>query len=657
MTAQTLAAPDAPFRLTAPIEHITKLDDGTLLVHCTVTSEAPDSQGEIIDYDAFKAAAPGLMKWAVLGEMHDPSRQDAGTILQLYFDDASRKVEADVHVVDPVAVKKVANRVYKMVSIGGVKLATQIVQVGGRTFRKITRLIADELSLVPRGANPDALIAKQFVLAKRAQETEMTDAMDAGLTSPLGEPVATAAEARTPEQVAIDETREALAKAEESTADINDLPDSDFAYIEPGGKKDDQGKTVPRSLRHFPIQDAAHVRNALARLSTSPFEAQARPKVEAAAKRLGIGQPAESKKVRKEARKMAKAAKVAKAAAAPLPPEPPAEGEATAAADAPKPPFPGAKPPFKSKKAARKARKMAKAAAHKTRATKIAAFAKGKNKTMGALAEALEAITCAMSEEADEGDTDAVKALQGIADAIQQQLTTEAAEPDTDDDFDPDMAMAYAKGQRKLAKRAPRLAKRLGRLRKANGKLRKRAGTLRKQRRELRKAAFFTEVLTKSGARHNATDRAAIQTIYTKTLELGAPFDQSDAVPQAEAVTDTGSSESAPLAKADPTTIMREALAGILPTDKLNAIEARLAAQAETAKAQGELLAKIARSPSGGGPATPYAPIFRGAAYDGEVTDKASALAKAATLIDDPRLKEQVGEAAAFESIRRARGG
>ena len=79
--------------------------------------------------------------------------------------------------------------------------------------------------------------------------------------------------------------------AELTSANINDLPDSDFAYIEPGGKVVG-GKTEPRSLRHFPIHDAAHVRNALARLSGSPFEDKARPKVEAAAKRLGIGEPA-----------------------------------------------------------------------------------------------------------------------------------------------------------------------------------------------------------------------------------------------------------------------------------------------------------------------------------------------------------------------------
>ena len=79
--------------------------------------------------------------------------------------------------------------------------------------------------------------------------------------------------------------------AEMTASSINDLPDSDFAYIEPGGKVVD-GKTEPRSLRHFPIHDAAHVRNALARLDQSPFGDKARAKVEAAAKRMGIGEPA-----------------------------------------------------------------------------------------------------------------------------------------------------------------------------------------------------------------------------------------------------------------------------------------------------------------------------------------------------------------------------
>lgn len=73
-----------------------------------------------------------------------------------------------------------------------------------------------------------------------------------------------------------------------STADQNDLPDSAFAYIEPGGTTDSSGKTTPRSLRHFPIHDAAHVRNALARASQSPFGEKAMGKIRTAAKKFGI---------------------------------------------------------------------------------------------------------------------------------------------------------------------------------------------------------------------------------------------------------------------------------------------------------------------------------------------------------------------------------
>ncbi len=60
-------------------------------------------------------------------------------------------------------------------------------------------------------------------------------------------------------------------KAKWTTAYINKLPDSAFLYIETGGTKDEDGKTVPRSLRHFPVKSAEgnfdifHVRNAISR--------------------------------------------------------------------------------------------------------------------------------------------------------------------------------------------------------------------------------------------------------------------------------------------------------------------------------------------------------------------------------------------------------
>lgn len=76
--------------------------------------------------------------------------------------------------------------------------------------------------------------------------------------------------------------------AQMTSASVNDLPDSAFAYIEPGGTKDSDGRTMPRSKRHFPVHDEAHARNALARLSSSPFGPKAKAKVMAAARKFGI---------------------------------------------------------------------------------------------------------------------------------------------------------------------------------------------------------------------------------------------------------------------------------------------------------------------------------------------------------------------------------
>ncbi len=60
-------------------------------------------------------------------------------------------------------------------------------------------------------------------------------------------------------------------KAEWTAAYVNNLPDSAFAVILPGGEKDSDGKTTPRSLRKLPHHaasgklDMAHLRNAMSR--------------------------------------------------------------------------------------------------------------------------------------------------------------------------------------------------------------------------------------------------------------------------------------------------------------------------------------------------------------------------------------------------------
>jgi len=94
---------------------------------------------------------------------------------------------------------------------------------------------------------------------------------------------------------------ESTKEAEWTAEYVNDLDDDCFAYIEPGGEKDEQGKTTPRSLRHFPYKNAQgnlspdHVRNGLARLgqelgdwATADAKAQIKKRLCAAAKELEI---------------------------------------------------------------------------------------------------------------------------------------------------------------------------------------------------------------------------------------------------------------------------------------------------------------------------------------------------------------------------------
>lgn len=81
-------------------------------------------------------------------------------------------------------------------------------------------------------------------------------------------------------------------KAVWTTADIDSLPDSSFLYIEPGGSKDSDGKTTPRSLRHFPYKTATgaidldHLRNAISRIPQSSLSKDLRDKLQVKAEKL-----------------------------------------------------------------------------------------------------------------------------------------------------------------------------------------------------------------------------------------------------------------------------------------------------------------------------------------------------------------------------------
>jgi len=77
-----------------------------------------------------------------------------------------------------------------------------------------------------------------------------------------------------------------------STKYVNDLPDSAFLHVESGGKKDEEGKTTPRTLRHFPYKDQngevdlPHLRNALARIPQSSLSQAVKDKTTAKAEKI-----------------------------------------------------------------------------------------------------------------------------------------------------------------------------------------------------------------------------------------------------------------------------------------------------------------------------------------------------------------------------------
>ena len=132
---------------------ITKLEpqgDGTLKVVGVASSGAVDEADERVAPDAMKAALPAYMRFGALREMHGLSA--AGATLSAEVDEAGQtRIEA--HVVDPLAVKKVRLGVYKGFSIGG-----KVLERDPADRKLITALKLDEISLVDRPCNPEAVI-------------------------------------------------------------------------------------------------------------------------------------------------------------------------------------------------------------------------------------------------------------------------------------------------------------------------------------------------------------------------------------------------------------------------------------------------------------------------------------------------------------------
>ncbi|EMT2991855.1 HK97 family phage prohead protease [Neisseria gonorrhoeae] len=136
-------------KLYAQIAKTEAQDDGTVKVWGYASSEAVDSDGEVIAAEAMKAAIPDYMKFGAVREMHGSNA--AGTAIEINVEDDGRTFFG-AHIVDPVAVTKVKTGVYKGFSIGGRVTARDDLNKSQITGLKLT-----EISLVDRPANPDAV--------------------------------------------------------------------------------------------------------------------------------------------------------------------------------------------------------------------------------------------------------------------------------------------------------------------------------------------------------------------------------------------------------------------------------------------------------------------------------------------------------------------
>lgn len=130
------------------------------------STEALDSDGDIITKQAMRDAWSDYVGFGNVREMHGKSA--AGTVVEYRFTEKGTYIGAKI--VDPIAIVKVREGVYKGFSIGAVVLKRDATDP-----RRVLKLRLVEISLVDRGANPEARI-ELFKADGLGEEDEMAEA-------------------------------------------------------------------------------------------------------------------------------------------------------------------------------------------------------------------------------------------------------------------------------------------------------------------------------------------------------------------------------------------------------------------------------------------------------------------------------------------------
>lgn len=279
-----------------------KTNDEEQIVEGIATSEDLDSQGEIVKYDAIKAALPDYMKFGNIREMHTHSA--VGKAIKAIPDDKKKNLLLTAKVVDPIAWQKVKAGVYNGFSIGGRVLK----QVGN----EIQGIMLNEISLVDRPANPAALfslvkfdktpaevkalqkdagvavddeaseggeddgpahievfragyvlnIAGDLCMLYDMYEQNGIDTTEVDQAISLLKDIVAKEMANNPEAAKLHDTLEAFQKKTLTAEERKALKSSDYAYIASKGAK------------HLPIHDEKNIQDAITRFDDTSFESE-----------------------------------------------------------------------------------------------------------------------------------------------------------------------------------------------------------------------------------------------------------------------------------------------------------------------------------------------------------------------------------------------
>ena len=147
-------------QLYGAIEKFDSAEDGSLMVSGIASTEAVDSDGEIVTADAMRKAIPSYLQTGTVREMHQPIA--AGNPISAHVDDDGR-THFTAHIVDKGTISKIQAKVLKGFSIGG----KAIQKVGN----KITEILLKDISVVDLPNNPESV----FTLIKFEKPAEKKD--------------------------------------------------------------------------------------------------------------------------------------------------------------------------------------------------------------------------------------------------------------------------------------------------------------------------------------------------------------------------------------------------------------------------------------------------------------------------------------------------